>query len=69
MGSYIEIDSLTKQFGNVKALEDVSLNLEEGNIHGIIGRNGSGKTVMLKCICGFMKPDSGSIQVNGQEVI
>ena len=69
MSSYVEIKELTKSFGEMTALDHVSLEFEEGKIHGIIGRNGSGKTVMLKCICGFMKPDSGSIQVNGQEVI
>ena len=69
MSTYVEIKELTKSFGEMTALDHVSLEFEEGKIHGIIGRNGSGKTVMLKCICGFMKPDSGSIQVNGQEVI
>ncbi len=39
-----------------------------GKIHGIIGRNGSGKTVLFKCICGFMAPTSGTIRVNGQAV-
>jgi len=46
----------------------VSDSFEKGKIHGIIGRNGSGKTVLFKCICGFMKPDSGRITVNGSEV-
>ena len=69
MSTYVEIKDLTKSFGDMKALDGISLTLEEGKIHGIIGRNGSGKTVMLKCICGFMKPDSGSILVNGREVV
>ena len=69
MSSYVEIKELTKSFGEMTALDHVSLEFEQGKIHGIIGRNGSGKTVMLKCICGFMKPDSGSILVNGREVV
>lgn len=66
---YIEIKELTKNFGEMKALDQVSLSLEQGKIHGIIGRNGSGKTVMLKILCGFMKPSSGEVLINGQKVV
>ena len=43
------------------------MQLQEGGIYGIVGDNGSGKTVLLKLICGFMKPDSGTVTVNGQD--
>ena len=64
----IIVDHVTKQFGSEVVLKDVSLTLEAGKIHGIIGRNGSGKTVLMKCICGFLKPDSGTIFVNHKQV-
>ncbi len=59
----IIVDHVSKQFGEDIVLKDVSLSLERGKIHGIIGRNGSGKTVLMKCICGFLQPTSGSIKV------
>ncbi len=49
-------------------LNDVSVAFERGKIHGLIGRNGSGKTMLMKCICGFIHPTSGSIHVNGKEI-
>ena len=44
------------------------MRLQEGRIYGIVGDNGSGKTVLLKLICGFMKPDSGTVTVNGKVI-
>ena len=46
----------------------ISVDFEAGEIHGLIGRNGSGKTVLMKCICGFMQPTAGSIFVDGMQV-
>ena len=68
MNNTITIDRVTKSFGQEKVLRDVSLNLREGAIHGIIGRNGSGKTVLMKCICGFMQPNQGDIRVFGKHI-
>ena len=67
--AYIEIRELVKEFKEIRALDQVSLSFDQGQIHGIIGRNGSGKTVMLKCICGFMKPTSGEILVGGKKIV
>lgn len=64
----VEVKHAVKKFKETTALKDVSVKFESGKIHGVIGRNGSGKTVLFKAICGFMKLDSGSITVNGQEV-
>lgn len=64
----IAIRALSKRFGQEQVLKDVSLSLEAGRIHGIIGRNGSGKTVMLKCVCGFLRPDDGSVTVSGKVI-
>ncbi|MBQ8790421.1 MAG: ABC transporter ATP-binding protein [Ruminiclostridium sp.] len=49
-------------------LKNINLTFDKGKIHGLIGRNGSGKTMLMKCICGFVKPTSGEIKVNGEIV-
>ena len=67
MTNVIVIDKLTKSFKGKTVLEDVDMRLQEGRIYGIVGDNGSGKTVLLKLFCGFMKPDSGTVTVNGQD--
>ncbi len=59
----ISVNNVTKKFRDIVALSNVSLNIEGSQIVGIIGRNGSGKTVLMKCICGFLTPDSGEISV------
>lgn len=66
--SAISINNITKRFGDQTVLDGVSYKFEQGKIHGIVGNNGSGKTVMMKCICGFLTPDSGTIMVNGRTV-
>lgn len=64
----VSVRSAVKRFRDVTALNSVSVDFERGRIHGLIGRNGSGKTVLLKCICGFMSLDSGGILVDGKPV-
>lgn len=64
----VDVQRISKSFGNEKVLKDVSLHLERGKIHGIIGRNGSGKTVLMKCICGFLRPTVGKVSVFGKTV-
>ena len=64
----VAVQNVSKAFGNETVLKDVSLRLEQGRIHGIIGRNGSGKTVLMKCICGFLKPERGEITVSGRRI-
>lgn len=64
----VEIKEVTKKFKETTALMQVCASFEKGKIHGLIGRNGSGKTVLLKCICGFMAPTSGEICVDGKKV-
>ena len=68
MDAMIEVQNVNKSFGEEHVLIDVSHNFETGKIHGIVGNNGSGKTVLMKCICGFLKPDSGTIFVNHKQV-
>lgn len=64
----VDVQRISKSFGNEKVLKDVSLQLERGKIHGIIGRNGSGKTVLMKCICGFLRPTVGKVIVFGKTI-
>lgn len=60
----ISIENLNKQFKNQLVLNNINVKFSNEHIYGIIGRNGSGKTVLLKCICGFLKPTTGVISVN-----
>ena len=64
--SVIEVRSVDKKFGDFAALKGVSLTCERGKIYGLTGRNGSGKTVLLKCICGFLIPAAGEIRIFGK---
>ncbi len=59
----IKVENISKSFAGRKVLDNVSLEIEQGSICGLVGRNGSGKTVLMKCICGFLTPDSGSIRI------
>jgi len=64
----ISIKGITKSFGGVKALMDVSFDVYEGEIYGIIGPNGSGKTTLINCITGFIRPDSGHVSFRGHDI-
>ncbi|WKA59150.1 ABC transporter ATP-binding protein [Planococcus shenhongbingii] len=68
MGKILEIEGLHLQFGGVKALDNVSYHIEEGEIFSLIGPNGAGKTSMLNCISGLYQPTEGSILFKGQEL-
>lgn len=62
----IEVSHVSKSFKDNKVLKDVSLLCESGKIYGLVGHNGSGKTVLFKSICGFLSCDEGTITVNGK---
>jgi ABC-2 type transport system ATP-binding protein len=64
----INVERVSKFFGEDQVLKEVSIQLERGKAYGIIGNNGSGKTVLFKCICGFMKPDKGIIEVEQRRI-
>jgi len=64
----IEARGLTKQYGALKALDDVSFTLHAGTICGIIGHNGAGKTTLLKILAGLITPSAGEIQINGMPI-
>ncbi len=65
----IEINNLSKTLDNNIILDNINMSLESGNIYGFIGRNGSGKTMLLKVICGFVKPTSGTILINDENAL
>lgn len=64
----LRVEGLTKHFGGVTALKDVSFNVDEGEILGIIGPNGSGKTTIVNNVSGFIKPSSGKIYYKGKDI-
>ena len=68
METCIEVQNVVKRFRDQVVLKNVSISFEKGKIHGIVGRNGSGKTVLFKCIGGLMHPAEGVILVNGKRV-
>lgn len=64
----ISVRNLSMRFGEETVVRDVSHDFEEGKIQGIVGNNGSGKTVLMKCICGFLIPTKGSVLVKYKQV-
>lgn len=64
----LQVDSLTMQFGGVVALDNISMEVRDNTIHGIIGPNGSGKTTLFNAINGIYKPTSGHIYFDGQDI-
>ena len=68
MESIIEVQDVTKSFKGATVLHQINVSFEKGKIHGLIGRNGSGKTVLIKTICGLIHPDEGKVIVNGKVI-
>jgi ABC-type branched-subunit amino acid transport system ATPase component len=64
----LEVNDISKHFGGVRALHEVSLCVEAGHIFGLVGPNGSGKTTLVNVLSGFLKPDSGTIRFEGQNI-
>ena len=64
----IQVKDVSLTIKKTEILKHVTVEFEKGKIHGLIGRNGSGKTMLMKCICGFVKPTEGTIIVNGKQV-
>ena len=64
----LQIENLTKYFKNTKAVDHISLNVRKGDVYGFLGPNGAGKTTSIRMIMGIIKPDFGSIKLNGKDV-
>ena len=62
------INHLTKTYGNKKAVDDLTLHIQPGEINPFIGHNGAAKTTTLKAVCGLLKFDSGEIQIGGRSI-
>lgn len=63
----VEISHISKTLRGAKVLDDVSLTLEGGNIYGLVGENGSGKTMLMRTVCGLVRPDRGGVTFDGQD--
>lgn len=64
----IQVEGIRMRFGADTVIKDITCTWEAGKIHGIVGRNGSGKTVLMKCICGFLRPTRGQARVFGRTI-
>lgn len=68
MSDYIQLTNISKTFGKQTVLQPLTMGFEEGMIHGIIGRNGSGKTVLMKMILGILQPTTGTVLVGDKRI-
>ena len=66
--SFLEVESLTKHFGGLTAVKNVTFQVDEGQIVGLIGPNGAGKTTLLRLITGALRPDSGKVRFKGKDI-
>ena len=64
----LQITNLTKQFKKIKAVDNISFNVQQGDIYGFLGPNGAGKTTSIRMIMGIIKPDNGSIKLNASDI-
>ncbi|HEV2954133.1 MAG TPA: ABC transporter ATP-binding protein, partial [Candidatus Dormibacteraeota bacterium] len=67
MAALVEIQNLTKKFGSLRALNDVSFEVGEGEVFGFLGPNGAGKTTTIRILLGLLRPDAGSVKVGGHD--
>ena len=68
MEPYIELTHVTKKFREDTVFHDINVSMERGKVYGFSGNNGSGKTVLMKCICGFLPVTEGTIRVGGKVI-
>lgn len=64
----LKIESLTKSYGDKKAVDELTLHIRKGEIFGFIGHNGAGKTTTIKAACGILKPDHRTIMIDGVSI-
>lgn len=65
----IEVENVSKLFGNFRAVDDISFSIQTGEIVGLLGPNGAGKTTTMRMISGFLEPDSGTVKIDGLDVL
>jgi ribose transport system ATP-binding protein len=66
---FIRISGVSKTFGGVNALTDISFDIRVGVVHGLVGANGAGKSTLIRCLAGIHQPDSGTIEIDGEPVV
>ena len=64
----IEMNHITKQFGNFKANDDITLQVKKGEIHALLGENGAGKSTLMSVLFGLYQPEEGEIKINGRQL-
>ncbi|MGB0389512.1 MAG: ATP-binding cassette domain-containing protein, partial [Ardenticatenaceae bacterium] len=65
----IEVENVSKSYGSIQALREISFNVDAGEIVGLLGPNGAGKSTAIKIITGYLQPDSGRVQVDELDVL
>lgn len=65
----LEVQHLTKEYKNLRAVDDLSFTIQPGEIVGLLGPNGAGKTTALRCIAGILRPTSGRVAINGHDIV
>ena len=65
----IEVENVSKLFGNFRAVDGISFSIQTGEIVGLLGPNGAGKTTTMRMISGFLEPDSGTVKIDGLDVL
>src|SRR6476469_9850495 len=68
MGMGIQVEGVTKRFGDFLALDDVSISVPDGSLTALLGPSGGGKTTLLRCIAGLEEPDTGIVRMDGRDV-
>ena len=66
---FLDVNGISLSFGGIRALNDVSLSVKDGELYAVIGPNGAGKTCLLNCISGFYRPQHGSIRFEGRNIV
>ncbi len=66
--AHIEILNVSKRFGATAALSDVSMSVEAGQVHGLLGENGAGKSTLMKVLSGVVRPDAGEVKIGGNQL-
>ena len=64
----IEVTNITKSFDDIKAIDSVTASIQEGQVFGLIGTNGAGKSTFLRILCGVLKPEAGNVTIDGEDV-
>lgn len=64
----LEVDNITAGYGNITVLRDMSFVIEEGGVLGVLGRNGMGKSTLIKCLAGLILPSEGAIKISGEDI-